>query len=62
MFARARSKRYFEKIRELIGVQDKAELIEVVRAFGEKLYRPQWHFYILNPAELMDLKQLATTT
>jgi hypothetical protein len=62
VFARARSKRYFEKIKELIGVQSKSELESLVQAFGAKLYRPQWNYYVLDPAELMDLKQLATAT
>lgn len=61
IFARARSKRYFEQIKELIGVQNKSELENVVQAFGPKLYRPQWSYVTLNSAELMDLKQLDTT-
>ena len=60
IFARARSKRYFEKIKESLGVHDKAELEAIVQALGTSLYRPQWHYFALNPAELMDIGQIAT--
>jgi len=60
MFARARSKRYFEKIKESLGVQDKAELETIVQAIGKTLYQPHGHYYALAPAELIDFEQIAT--
>ncbi|MET3990588.1 hypothetical protein ABID65_002223 [Bradyrhizobium sp. S3.9.2] len=61
IFARARSTRYFEKVKNIIGVQKKADLVQLVQAFGKKLYLPRWNYYSLNPAELMGLDQIATT-
>ncbi|MGY3240023.1 hypothetical protein ACVMAJ_006913 [Bradyrhizobium sp. USDA 4448] len=61
IFARARSARYFEKIKGVIGVKAKSDLVTVVEAFGEKLYLPRWNYFHLDPAGLMDLNQIATT-
>jgi hypothetical protein len=62
MFARARSKRYFDKIKPAIGVEDKPELASVGQAFGTKLYLPRWRYFSLPSGELMGFDQLATTT
>jgi hypothetical protein len=62
VFARARSKRYFEKIQGLVGVENKSDLEAILQAFASKLYRPQWNYYVLDPAELIGFKELATTT
>jgi hypothetical protein len=60
VFARARSLRYFDQLKEALNVKGKAELAEVVGALGSKLYRPQWHYYVLDAAELTGLGKLAT--
>jgi hypothetical protein len=63
VFARARSKRYFDKLAPVIGASDKAELIEIIAAFkDQRLYLPRWNFHTLNVSELMGIENIATTT
>jgi hypothetical protein len=62
LFARARSERYFEKIKDALGVSIKLDLVNVVQAFGAKLYCPRWGYHSLYPAELIALDQIATIT
>jgi TIR domain len=62
IFARARSKRYFDKIKRALGVEDKPELVSVGQAFGTTLYIPRWNYFSLPAGELMGFDQLATAT
>jgi hypothetical protein len=61
LFARARSSRYFDKVRHVIQVEGPADLIELVKAFGNELHLPRWDYYTLNPAQLMAVDQVGTT-
>lgn len=62
VFARARSARYFEKIKGLLGVQSVADLNKTIEAFGTKLYLPRWNYHSLRPQEMMGLNEIASTT
>ena len=62
MFARARSTSYFDNVKSAIGVDDKADLITLINAFGSALYRPQWSYRSLNPAGLVGIDQIASTS
>jgi hypothetical protein len=61
IFARARSNKYFDKVKHAVGVDDKAGFVTLIEAFGQRLYRPQWHYHNLNPAGLVGIEQIATT-
>lgn len=62
MYARARSARYFNKIVCALGVPNKSELMVLTESFGKALYLPRWNYYMLGPAELMGIDQIATTS
>ncbi len=62
MFARAKSKRYFEKIKPLLGVADKTgleRLLGEIEATPDSL--PRWEFDRLNPRALMQMDAIAST-
>ena len=61
MFARAKSQRYFEKIKSLLGVNDKAELIQLLEAVNTDNRNPRWEMDRLNPNALMQIDLMATT-
>jgi hypothetical protein len=62
MFARAKSRKYFEKIKALLGVNDKAELIQLLNAVDAEHRNPIWDMNRLNPTALMQVDLMATTT
>ena len=61
LFARARSKRYFEKIKSLLGVNDKGELAELIEAINGEDGNPRWQTDRLHPGALMQVDLMATT-
>jgi len=61
IFARAESKRYFEKMKCLFDVQspdDFKPLLEEYKQGKRKL--PRWEFNSFNPALLLNIEKLAT--
>jgi hypothetical protein len=60
IFARAKSKNYFEKIKPLLGVNDKAELIQLLNAVDSEDRNPIWDMDRLNPSALMQVDLMAT--
>lgn len=61
IFARAESKTYFEKIKALISIQKKEELLPLFEDYREnKKQLPRWQFRSFDPVSLMGFKNLAT--
>lgn len=62
-FARAKSARYFERIKPLLGVEDKAALetlISKLETEGQNRI-PRWEFESISPRHLLHLDTVATT-
>ena len=62
LFARAKSTRYFERIKGLLGVQNTQEfklLIEKLHSEPDRI--PKWQFERIDPARLVGLDAIATT-
>jgi hypothetical protein len=60
IFARARSKAYFDRLKVMLGVDSKERLAEVVESIqGDPSY-PRWGYESFNAAALLGLEQLAT--
>lgn len=61
IFARAESKKYFERIKCLFNIQSKKELEILINDFetGKKKV-PSWQFYSFSPKLLMNFEKLAT--
>jgi SEFIR domain len=62
IFARAQSKRYFERVAILFDISKKDELHSLIQAFkeGRKVYSPTWEFTGVDSARLMGFDELAT--
>lgn len=63
LFARCRSKIYFDRIKIILGIKDKAELeSRVANISGNRFLRPAWGhgFHSFNLAHLLQLELLAT--
>ncbi|MBM4031129.1 MAG: TIR domain-containing protein [Planctomycetes bacterium] len=61
VFARAESTAYFDRIKCILGIQQKSELGALAQAFHErKLHIPSWEFTGFNPLVLMGYSRLAT--
>lgn len=62
LFARSKSARYFERVKPLLGVKDKAELEALVaRLEANTDALPNWDYERLNPRHLLQLDAIATT-
>jgi hypothetical protein len=61
MFSRAKSKKYFEKIKPVLEINDKTELIQLLNALDSENSNPMWNMGHLNPSALMQVDLLATT-
>lgn len=62
IFARAKSRRYFDRIKPLLNVKDKEELgviLTNVRSDRDRI--PRWQFESINPGRLMGFDALGTT-
>ncbi len=63
IFARSRSKSYFDKVKEVIGVPDKETLEKVLEEFSNGTRRkPHWDIDSFNPSFCCDIEHLATMT
>lgn len=61
MFARAKSKQYFERIKTLLGVADKQGLAEFLQFLSKNPnHIPRWQFESINPGYLMGFERLAS--
>jgi len=61
VFARSRSKSYFDRVKTVMGIDNKDRLIELVNSFDENPSRlPSWQFDSFNPATLLGIADLAT--
>jgi hypothetical protein len=61
MFARSKSTAYFNRVKRLIGVNNKQELEAVVEAAeAQRIRLPRWHFHTLNLRGIVGLDQVAT--
>jgi hypothetical protein len=62
IFARAKSGKYFERIKPLLGVKDKEELGAILTKIKSDRDRiPRWQFESISPDRLMGFDALATT-
>lgn len=61
IFARAKSGRYFDKIKGLLAVESKEELEKKLQAIIEKVRLPRWQFETVNVAKLTGFANIATT-
>ncbi len=63
MFARSKSLRYFERVRPMLGVEDKTQLAALVeRLEANEDYLPRWNYERLDPRRLLHLDAIATTS
>ena len=61
IFARSISARYFEKVKGMLGITGKEDLIALAEAYKKReLYIPNWEGDSFNPLFLMNLDKLAT--
>ena len=61
IFARAESKTYFEKIRNMLGIKGKEDFVLLIQAFKEgKLHVPKWEFNSVPVVRLCNFEKLAT--
>jgi hypothetical protein len=62
IFARAKSIRYFNRIKDLLQVKDKEDLVKIIdRIKSEPDRIPKWQFESIDIGRLMGLEALATT-
>ena len=62
IFARAESKRYFEKIKCLFDIQSPDDFKQLLQEYQQgKRKLPSWEFDSFNPALLLNIEKLATT-
>lgn len=61
IFARGQSEEYFNKLKQIFDVENKADMEPLLQAFQDnKLPIPTWQFDTFSPAALMGFQQLAT--
>ena len=61
LFARSRSKNYFDRVKALLGVKDKTELEMMLKEFSENPRQfPRWQHESFNAAYLLGFDKLAT--
>jgi hypothetical protein len=61
MFARSKSQQYFDRIKGLLGVKDKAQLgklLEKIEAAPDHI--PRWQFDSINPRALVQFESLSS--
>lgn len=63
VFARSRSKRFFERTKVLLGIRSKKDLGPLFNGYSQgKRDAPQWNFHSINPAILVGYDKLSTIT
>ncbi len=61
VFARARSHRFFDRIKRVLGAKDKEDLGRMFEGFAaKKIYNPHWEYRSLSSKRLMGYEELAT--
>lgn len=61
LFARAQSKRYFDRLKVALSIEDKKALETLVENYkAGKPLLPKWDWTTINPSNIMNLKNLAT--
>uniref|UniRef100_A0A7V3E7J0 SEFIR domain-containing protein n=1 Tax=Ignavibacterium album TaxID=591197 RepID=A0A7V3E7J0_9BACT len=61
IFARAESKKYFEKIKCLFEIESPNEFKELLEEYRQnRRYLPHWQYQSFNPAYLLNIEKLAT--
>lgn len=61
IFVRAESRAYFERLKSILGVERKEDLLALLQAFGSKrLHIPSGSFFTMQPAALMGYDSLAS--
>ncbi len=62
VFARSRSRKYFDRAKVLLGIDGKEALEQLLEALAASPQRiPRWQFESFNPAHLLGFEELATT-
>jgi len=61
MFARCQSKQYFDKVKSVLDITKKEDMLPLVGAFrAQKLRSPSWDFHSVNSFELMAFDKMAS--
>jgi len=61
VFARSKSAAYFEKSKQLLGIQKKEDLIPLLEAFQkDSRLVPRWQFESFNPVGLLGFNEIAS--
>lgn len=61
MFARAKSARYFDRIKGLLGVKDKPDLNDLLTKIESEQRQPTWLYHSINPRALIQFDDLASS-
>ncbi len=59
IFSRAESNDYFQRMKSILDVESKEELVELVKYIEENGLVPQWELEFINLAKLMNLDRIA---
>jgi len=61
VFARSVSTKYFDKVKCLLAIDKKEDLVELLASYrAGKRRLPRWEFESINPYELLGFEKLAT--
>ncbi len=61
IFARCKSKIYFEKVKTILGIDNKNELLNLFSKFNKgELYLPTWNYHTIAPDLLAGIDDIAT--
>lgn len=61
IFARAKSQKYFNKLKLILGIESPTDLNDLLRRYAEdRTMLPRWQFNSFNPRTLLNFESLAT--
>lgn len=61
IFARAKSKKYFDRVKALLGIESPSDLSELLEAYKQDSRRlPRWNFESFSPSALLGYENLGT--
>lgn len=61
IFARATSKKYFDRIKVLLAIEKPSDLVDLLQSYKDYSRKlPRWEFRSFNPSELLGYEKLAT--
>ena len=61
IFLRSVSKKYFDKMKIVLGIEEQSKLADLMQSFGRgERTAPRWDYQSINPAELAGVANLAS--